>query len=387
MKQVAISKLKPYDKNPRRHSPEQVKQIAASIEEFGFTNPILIDKKSRIIAGHGRLEAAKLLALDKVPTITLDNLTDTQRKAYVIADNKLALNADWDMGLLVEEMQSLIDMDFDMELTGFSQEELDELLEVPEILTGDEDAIPEAPSIPICEKGDLWTLGNHRLLCGDATCLTDVERLMGGEKVDLAFADPPYGVGYKYNSHNDNVDPDEYKQFCVDLFNVVSQMVGEFIITPGFNNLGLWHKIEDPSHVGIWTKKNAMTHGRITHFRVWEPILFYGEFKKKRGNDLFDFPVSKQTGVGDHTCPKPLGLVQDLIENFSEKKHVVLDPFLGSGTTLIAAEKTNRKCFGLEIDPHYCDVIIKRWQDLTGKKAKHENGNTYSELEAMRDGT
>jgi DNA modification methylase len=191
---------------------------------------------------------------------------------------------------------------------------------------------------------------------------------MDGEKADMVFTDPPYGVGYKYNSYDDKVTASEHKSFSKALIDFALKLSDKFIITPGCNNLSLFCELSKPSHIGCWTKTNAMSPGRVTHFWTWEPIFFYGKFKRKRGNDVFNFPVGKQPDTGDHTCPKPISLWQDICENFAEDNDLILDLFLGSGSTLIACEKTGRRCFGMEIDPHYCDVIVERYKKFCGKE-------------------
>jgi len=221
-----------------------------------------------------------------------------------------------------------------------------------------------------CKLGELWLLGDHRLLCGDGTNIDHINRLMNGEKTDMVFTDPPYGVGYKYHSHNDNKTKEEHAQFLKDLIILALSLSKKFILTPGCNNLDAVLRNSEPSHVGCWTKINAMSSGRVTHFWTWEPIFFWGKWKRKRGNDVFNFPVGNQPDTGDHTCPKPIALWQDIIENFSEKKEKILDLYGGSGSTLIACEKTDRICFMMEIDPHYCDVIINRWEKYSGQKAR-----------------
>ena len=189
---------------------------------------------------------------------------------------------------------------------------------------------------------------------------------MDGKKADMVFTDPPYGVNYKYNDYED-IQGDKYQMFCDLWFETISIFCNKIIITPGAVNLPEWISRSRPKHIGVWTKTNAMTHGTVTHFWATEPILFYGDFTKKRANDVFNFPVSKQKDVGDHTCPKPMEMMIDIVENFSEKNETILDVFLGSGSTLIACEQTDRLCYGLELDPHYVDVICKRWQTLTGE--------------------
>jgi hypothetical protein len=289
--------------------------------------------------------------------------------AYAIADNRTAELAEWDTEILAAELESL-QSDGLLEAAGFTDEELAEMLQAnkpePEV---DEDEVPEAPVDPITKPGDLWILGNHRLLVGDSTNVQHVERLMGGEKADVVTTDPPYGVGYEYNSHDDDMTKTEYADFCRAFHGTAVAFSDRMILTPGCYNLELWCRISEPTHIGAWTKLNAMSPGRITYFWTWEPVVFYGKFQRKRGNDVFNFPVSKQPDTGDHTCPKPIDLWLDLVDNFTEPGARVLDLFGGSGTTLIACERLGRTARLVEKDAHYCDVIITRWEQFTGKTA------------------
>lgn len=376
IEQRDINDIKLYNNNPRVNDVA-VEKTAMSIKEYGWKQPIVVDADGVVIVGHTRLKAAQKLEYGKVPVIVANDLSPAQAKAYRIADNRTGEISTWDVDLLNLEIKDLMDMNFNVELTGFDIDDFEFLKDENHNGLTDGDDVPEPPEEAITKLGDLWMLGEHRLLCGDATNKEDVDRLMDGKKADMVFADPPYGVGYEYNSHNDEMSAEDYKDFCCSWFERLQSISDKIIITPGCVNLGLWFSLPLPTHVGIWTKTNAMTHGPITHFWVWEPILFFGQFKKKRANDLFNYPVGQQKDVGDHTCPKPLPMVIDIVDNFSERKDIVLDIFLGSGSTLIACEKTSRTCYGMEIDPHYCDVIINRWENFTGKKAvlKENHGN------------
>jgi 16S rRNA G966 N2-methylase RsmD len=373
IEQLATGDLIPYINNSRTHDERQIGQIAASIKEFGFTNPILIDNENGIIAGHGRLQGAQKLGIEQVPCIRLGDLTEAQKKAYVIADNKLALNAGWDMDLLAVEIEGLKDLDFDVDLLGFDADELDALFPLAEVegLT-DEDEVPEVPEEPITKLGDIYQLGNHRLMCGDSTSIDAVELLMGGVKADMVFTDPPYNVGFSYNQYDDNKTDDEYKDFCSAWFDVILMQSRSIIITPGKQNLGMWFGLAEIRDVGVWIKKNGMSGGKISHLNLFEPILFIGEFdRSSRVNDLFEFNNKHQNDVADnHTCPKSAELMVDIVSNYSKHNNVVLDVFGGSGSTLIACEKTNRNAYLMELDPKYCDVIVQRWEDFTGKKAE-----------------
>lgn len=385
-------KLVPYDKNPRTHSPEQVNQIAASIAEFGFLNPILVDTAAGIIAGHGRLQAAKQLGLAHVPVVVLDHLTEAQKRAYVIADNKLALNAGWDDDLLRAEMAALAAEDFDLPVIGFSDDELAALLAEPNTAEGqtDEDAVPEAPETPVSKPGDLWRLGNHLLLCGDSTVLANVERVLDGALADMVFTDPPYNVDYGNTAKdklrgtnrtimNDNLG-DGFERFlydaCVNMLTVCKGAVYVCMSSSELHTLqkafieagGKW------STFVIWAK-NTFTLGRADYQRQYEPIL-YGW---KQGNDHFwcgardqgdVWFVNKPVRNELHPTMKPVELVERAVNNSSKSRDIVLDCFGGSGTTLIACEKLNRQCRMIELDPKYADVIVKRWEEFTGKKAE-----------------
>jgi DNA modification methylase len=370
IQEVAVDKLIPYAKNSRTHSPEQVGQIAASIKEFGFRNPILVDGVG-IIAGHGRLLAAQKLGLDKVPTIDCSDMTESQKKAYIIADNKLAMNAGWDNAMLIIEMQELEDKGFDLTLLGFEDKELNALLQ-PEIVEGltDEDAVPDVPNEPKTKLGDIYILGNHRLMCGDSTNIDDIEKLMDGKKADMVFTDPPYGIGYEYDEHQDN-DNNANAQLVWDVFALHD--CGK-VWTSGLMNLARDIERFGKAKVAVWHKKFAMAGNGMGGASTWEPILILNPQKKGLNNDVLVIKTDKEFVNGKnlrelHSCPKPVGLYQELIDSLSENKSNIFEPFCGSGTTLIACEKTNRKCFGMEISPRYCDVIINRWEEFTGKKA------------------
>ena len=387
-----VDKLVPYDKNPRTHSTEQVNQIAASIAEFGFLNPILVDTAAGIIAGHGRLQAAKQLGLAQVPVVVLDHLTDAQKRAYVIADNKLALNAGWDEDLLRAEMAALAAEDFDLPVIGFSDEELAGILAEPTVAEGktDEDTVPEAPVTPVSKPGDIWKLGHHRLLCGDSTVLANVEKVLDGALADMVFTDPPYNVDYGNSAKdkqrgtnrtimNDNLG-DGFAQFlydsCVNMLTVCKGAIYVCMSSSELHTLqkafidagGKW------STFVIWAK-NTFTLGRADYQRQYEPIL-YGW---KQGADHFwcgardqgdVWFVNKPVRNELHPTMKPVELVERAIQNSSKSRDIVLDCFGGSGTTLIACEKLNRQCRMIELDPKYADVIVKRWEEFTGKKAE-----------------
>ena len=385
---ISTDVLIPYVNNSRTHSDKQVTEIASSIKEFGFTNPVLIDKENTIIAGHGRLLASKKLGLKEVPTILLENLTEAQKKAYIIADNKLALNAGWDEELLSIELKELDELGYDTSLTGFSEDELSDILDKP-ITKGltDEDEVPEDVE-PIVEKGDIWQLGNHRLMCGDSTNITDLDKLLNKIKADLVFTDPPYGLDYsggrtqvvKKKTYgkllNDNLQDKDLGSLIQFIFSYIKKEADVYVcVSPLFqkpfldmiNELG--KKVDA---VIVWDKKNAGL-GYMKYRRQCEFILYVNgkSFKKGDKSDFDLWSISKDnTKEYKHGTQKPIELIERAINNSSKSEDIVLDLFGGSGSTLLACEKTNRINYSMELDKKYCDVIIKRWENFTGKKAE-----------------
>lgn len=399
-KVVSIDSLIPYARNSRTHSPEQVTQIAASIKEFGFTNPVLIDEQGGIIAGHGRVLAATKLKMTDVPCIELAHLSETQKRAYVIADNKLALNAGWDDEMLRLEFDELSEAGFDLELTGFSLEEIDGL-QVNEITEGltDEDAVPEAPDEPVSKLGDVWLLGNHRLMCGDSTSIDAVERLMDGQKADMVFTDPPYGMfldadysgmkskfkGSSGGAKYDNVigDHDDFKPefinniftcfgYCKEIFLWGADYYADLLPNRNEGSWVVWDKRGDESADKMFGSTFELCWSKAKHKRMLARVKWAGIFGMEKEHD------KKRC----HPTQKPVELISWFFDYYSmQDKRVVADLFGGSGSTLIACEKTGRKAYLMELDPKYVDVIIKRWQDFTGKQAVHEKtGKTYAEL-------
>ncbi|WP_297505581.1 site-specific DNA-methyltransferase [Ferrovum sp.] len=392
IEQRSIDVLIPYARNAKQHSDAQVAQIAASIREFGWGAPILVDGRNNVIAGHGRLLAARKLGLSEVPVVPLTHLTDTQRKALILADNKIGENATWDDELLALELAELQEAGFDLELTGFTSEEWDTLINGEESskegLT-DEDAVSEVTENPISKSGDVWILGEHKVLCGDATKAEDYKALLGDELVDMTFTDPPYNVNYANTAKdkmrgknrpilNDNLG-ENFQGFlesaCQNILNVTKGAVYIAMSSSELDTLqsafrsagGKW------STFVIWAK-NTFTLGRADYQRQYEPIL-YGwkdgadhywcgardqgdvwQIKKPQKNDL-------------HPTMKPVELVERAIRNSSKTRDLVLDPFGGSGSTLIACEKSGRRARLIELDPKYVDVIVRRWQEFTGKQA------------------
>ena len=402
----SIAELIPFARNSRTHSDEQVAQIAASIREFGWTNPILIDGANGIIAGHGRLAAARKLGLNAVPVIVLDHLTDAQKRALVIADNKLALNAGWDMDLLSSELAGLGEEGFDLSLLGFNEDELAKLLE-PEAVDGltDEDAVPDVPEQPKTVLGDVWVLGNHRLMCGDSTSIDAVEKLMDGVKADMVFTDPPYNIGSENKgiardvskAHSDLMSADWDKDFQIEpplncALAVMAKDCAVYVCTSHHLAGRIWSWMKEwADHYSycVWSKPDPMPSLTKRHWTWDTELIPYAT----RGKHIFNaengqhspstWRINKQQGSEKtgHPTQKPVAVPLHAIEKSSRNNQIILDLFGGSGSTLIACEKTNRDCRMMELDPKYCDVIIKRWQDFTGQEAIHEaTGKTFAEM-------
>jgi len=389
-----IEDLIPYVKNSRTHSEDQIAQIAASIKEFGWTNPILIDGDNGIIAGHGRLMAARKLKYKVVPTIELKNLTETQRKAYIIADNRLALNAGWDNEMLTIELNDLLADGFALDILGFDPKELNALLE-PEVVEGltDEDAVPDVPDEPITKSGDIYLLGKHRLMCGDSCSVNDMEKLCDGQLVDMWLTDPPYNVAYeggtkeKLTIQNDSMGNDQFRQFLRDAYvtaDLVMKQGAVFYIwhadSEGYNFRGAAQDAGWKVRQCLIWKKSSLVMGRQDYHWKHEPCL-YG-WKEGAGHlwaadrkqtTILEF--DKPTRNGEHPTMKPVALFEYQMLNNTKGGDIVLDSFGGSGTTLLAAEKHGRHGYLMELDPKYCDVIVKRWEDFTGKKAMLVNAN------------
>ena len=399
-----VTDLIPYARNSRTHSDAQVAQIAASIKEWGWTTPVLIDPDGGIIAGHGRVMAAQKLGLAEVPCMVAEGWTDAQRKAYVIADNQLALNAGWNMDMLKVEMQELGALEFDLGLLGFDDKLLDGLLE-PEPTEGltDEDAVPETPAIPVTVEGDVWVLGNHRLMCGDSTSVDALQTLTEGNLVDMWLTDPPYNVAYEGKTkealtiQNDSMGDGDFRQFLTD-----SYTAADAVMKPGAV-FYIWHADSEGYNFRgaakdtgwkvrqclIW-KKSSMVMGRQDYHWRHEPCLYgwkegaghlWASDRKQTTILEFDRPSRN----GEHPTMKPVELFEYQMLNNTKGADVILDSFGGSGTTMIAAEKHGRHARIMELDPKYVDVIIKRWQDFTGQKAMLEgDGRAFDELSKER---
>ena len=386
--QKKVTELIPYVNNSRTHSDEQVAQIAASIKEFGWTNPILVDGSNGIIAGHGRLLAARKLGYKEVPTIELSDLTETQKKAYIIADNRLALNAGWDNEMLTIELNDLLADGFALEILGFNTKELDALLE-PEVVEGltDEDAVPDVPDEPTTKLGDIYQLGNHRLMCGDSTSIDAVDKLMNGQKADMVFTDPPYGVDYdgghatdKRRTKLENDDKTLMYAGALPIAYMASKDGAALYLwfADRFAKDVLVALDECNFQVRTWIiwNKNLAQFGAIgaQYKPKHEPCIY--AFKKGKApfwngpnNEVTVWDVKRHSKNQFHPTQKPVELPVRAMENNSKGGDTVLDLFGGSGSTLIACEKINRHARLMELDPKYCDVIVKRWEDFTGKKA------------------
>jgi DNA modification methylase len=369
LKTFNIDELTDYSKNPRSLTKQQFEQLKKSLDKFGLIDKPIInaDEKNTVIGGHQRLRVLRSENQKSVecwyPSRELD---EKEVEELNIRLNKNT--GDWDFDTLANnfEVGDLMDWGFtEMELGLYPEEDMPDDVE-PQIDKAEELRIKWG-----VETGQLWQLGEHRLICGDCTDASVVDRLMHGERAELAPVDPPYNVGFDYDGStvDDLKNPDTYKDFSEAWFSVCQSVSEKQIITPGCNNLAHWLRWFEPLHWAPWTKSNSMTNGRVSRFWCWEPVLFFGEkWQRRRANDLFDYPIGKQEGVANHPCPKPLKMWEDLIENYSEPNAIIFECFSGSGTTLIACERLGRKCRAVEISPAYCAVAIQRWVDVTGGK-------------------
>jgi len=389
-----VQGLTPYARNSRTHSDEQVAQICASIKEFGWTNPILIDDELTIIAGHGRLLASQRLSLKEVPTITLTGLTEAQKRAYVIADNRLALNAGWDNDMLAIELKDLADEGFDLDLTGFDTKEIDALLaEADKIEDGltDEDAVPELPEVPTSVLGDVWILGRHRLVCGDSTEIDTVDKLMDGHIADMVFTDPPYGISYQSNMRvkSNKFDVIKNDNIFLDIAPIIeTKSKGWVFVWTSWKVLPDWIKQMEsfgyPTNQIIWFKGGGgIGDLKKTFSSDYETALVWHRGAELTGKRIGSVWKIDKDGATNYLHPtqKPVSLGVEAIEKTTRSGASVLDLFGGSGSTLIACEKTGRNARLVELDPLYVDVIIKRWQAFTGQEAVNEESNkTYNEM-------
>lgn len=420
--EMSVTTLTPYARNARTHSKKQIKQIAASIERFGWTNPVLVDADGRIVAGHGRVAAAKLLGIESVPAIRLDNMSEAELRAYVVADNRLAENAGWDNEILAIELQALVDLDFDVELTGFETAEIDLLIDGLDAPGADDegDKIPkvDASVPPVTQPGDLWLLGSHRLLCGDATKAATFERLMAGEQARMVFCDPPYNVvvtghvsGLGAVTHREFAMASgemSEAEFTVFLKTVLTQLAAHsadgalhFVCIDwrhAYELLSASREVYSATkNLCVWTKTNA---GMGSLYRSQHELVFVfkngsaphvnnvelGRHGRYRTNvwayaGANAFGAGRDEALAMHPTVKPVALVADAIRDCSRRSDIVLDAFGGSGTTLIAAERTGRRGYAIEIDPLYVDVTLERYRATYGEDPIHESsGLSFSLL-------
>lgn len=400
-----FDKLIPYSRNPRTHSDAQIAQIAASIAEFGFNNPILVDTNAGIIAGHGRLLAARKLQLTEVPVIVLDHLTEAQKSAYILADNQLALKAGWDETLLAAELAALQHDDFDISLIGFENEELARLLAAQNATDGlcDEDAAPPVPQTPTSQLGDLWLLGRHRLLCGDSTDEQTVSRVLGSVKPTLLVTDQPYGVEY---------DPEWRKRAGVNNSNRMGKVRNDdrsdwreaWALFPG-DVAYVWHGALHASTVSdslescgfeirsqiVWAKPSLVMgrgHYHWQHEPCWYAVRGTGHWNgDRKQSTLWHIENRNQDAETVHSTQKPVECMRRPIINNSSPGQAIYEPVSGSGTTIIACEKEARTALAIELEPAYVDVAVTRWQNFTGKQAVLDgDGRSFDEIKTERMG-
>jgi DNA modification methylase len=427
---IAVTQLTPYRNNARTHSRKQLRQIAASIRQFGFTNPVLVDGAGQIIAGHGRVEAAKLLGLTEVPTLRLSHLSEADKRAYILADNRLAEKAGWDRAILAIELQALIDLDFQVEITGFETSEIDIILddagEANGGSPGPEDDIPDVPSAgtAIAWLGDLWKLGSHRLLCGSALEPNAYDTLMEAQRAEMVFTDPPYNV--PIDGHVSGLGRIRHREFAMACGEMSERDFAKFLET-AFRCLAahsaegaihfvcmdwrhMWETLEagravysELKNLAVWNKTNG---GMGSFYRSKHELVFV--WKSRKGSHINNFELGQygryRTNVWDysgvntlrpgrleelamHPTVKPVAMVADAIKDCSRRNGIILDPFAGSGTTVIASERTGRRAYTIELDPAYVDVAIRRWQRYTGKSAVLlDTGQSFEEVDEHRRG-
>jgi len=404
----AVAELIPYARNARTHSDAQVAQIAASVVEWGWTTPVLVDEAGGIIAGHGRVLAARKLGLADVPVMVASGWSEAQKKAYVLADNQLALNAGWDMDLLKVEVGDLDAEGFNLDLIGFDDKLLADLLADSNAGLTDPDEVPEPPAEPVTVLGDVWIMGRHRLVCGDSTSIDAVEKLMNGQKADLCFTSPPYnadakvGQGDIFNKkksvklyadgYSDNLKSSDYVDFASSVLETCFSVTDGFIFwNVSYNAKSRFEYIQQitnrlPYLVEqiCWKKSNTIPF-KGSLMRDWEPIYVFSTNKQPISvkSVTSNFWQVSNTGVQteNHKACFPVELPERGMAIVAKNSNLVFEPFGGSGTTAIACEKAGRECRMMELDPKYCDVIITRWQNFTGQKAIHEaSGKTFDEM-------
>ncbi len=397
---VDIDKLIPYINNARTHSPEQINKLRSSLREFGFVNPLIIDKDYNILCGHGRLKAAKAEGYKEVPCVFVEHMTEAQKKAYIIADNRMALDAGWDDELLKLEIEGLKADDFDISLTGFDEGELESLLRVDDVEEDDFDVDEELEKPVFSKTGDLWILGKHRLLVGDSTKAEDIDRLMEGNKANLTVTDPPYNVDYEGKAgkiQNDSLEDSKFHQFLLDAFSNMHRVMADdasiYVFHADTEGLNFRSAFKEAgfylSGCCIW-KKPSLVLGRSPYQWQHEPVLYgwkkggkHEWFTGRKETTIWEFEKTKKNS--DHPTMKPIPLIAYPIQNSSMTGTIVLDPFGGSGSTLIACEETDRKCFTMELDEKYADVIVNRYKEKVGsadsiKVIRDGKEYTYDEI-------
>ena len=404
LEKVDIDKLVPYARNARTHSKEQILQLRASLREFGFVNPVIVDKDLTIIAGHGRVLAAKEEGITEVPCVFAEHLTEAQKRAYIIADNRLAMNAGWDAEMLSVELSELQGVDFDISLLGFDDAELNKLLSgIEDVKDDDFDVEAELAKPAITKPGDLWLLGQHRLVCGDSTKPETFELLMEGKQANLTVTDPPYNVNYEGSAgkiKNDNMADEKFYQFLLDAFTLTEKAMAKdasiYVFHADTEGLNFRRAFNDAgfyqSGTCIW-KKQSLVLGRSPYQWQHEPVLFgwkksgkHAWYSDRKQSTIWEFDRPKKNA--DHPTMKPVPLVAYPILNSSMSGCIVLDPFGGSGSTLIACEQTDRICYTIELDEKFCDVIVKRYIEHTGSEAGvflMRDGSKYSYFDVQKD--
>lgn len=407
MQLVDINKLIPYVNNARTHNAQQINKLRSSLREFGFINPVIIDRELNVIAGHGRIMAAKEEGINEVPCVFVDYLTEAQKKAYILADNRMAMDAGWDEELLKVEIEALQAEDFDLSLTGFDESELAGFFDTADDAKDDDfDVDKELEKPPVTKSGDLWLLGNHRLLCGDSTKEESYTLLMNGKKANLVVTDPPYNVNYQGTAgkiKNDNLENDKFYQFLFDAFTCMEKAMADdasiYVFHADTEGLNFRKAFADAgfylSGTCIW-KKQSLVLGRSPYQWQHEPCLFgwkkngkHQWYSDRKQTTIWEFDKPKKNG--DHPTMKPVPLLAYPIKNSSMSNCIVLDPFGGSGSTLIACEQTSRICHTIELDEKYCDVIVKRYIEQVGNAENVSvvrDGKTirFDDLEVSADG-
>lgn len=397
MQLVPIGKLVPYVNNARTHSPEQINKLRSSLREFGFINPVIIDRDFGVIAGHGRILAAKEEGIAEVPCVFADHLTEAQKKAYIIADNRMAMDAGWDEELLRVEIEALQAEAFDLSLTGFDEKELSDLFkDDTDVQEDDFDVDAELEKPTFSKSGDVWTLGRHRLVCGDSTKAETFETLMQGRKANLVVTDPPYNVNYEGTAgkiKNDNLEDEKFYRFLFDAFSNIEKVMADdasiYVFHADTEGLNFRKAFSDAgfylSGCCIW-KKPSLVLGRSPYQWQHEPCLYgwkksgkHQWYADRKQTTIWEFEKTKKNT--DHPTMKPIPLLAYPIQNSSMSNTLILDPFGGSGSTLIACEQTDRDCYTIELDEKYCDVIVKRYIEQVGSAdgvSVERDGKTYT---------